>query len=89
MLLFLYEFFTKAQLGKHATKFELLKVPNIDKMKMLNREGVKQIDLRASLYQATTRYEDRKTKASGALRTLARHVMAVVDALGHWRRVGV
>jgi hypothetical protein len=80
MRLFLYEFFTKARLGKHATKFDLLKVPSLDKMKMLNREGVKQIDLRASLFQATTRYENRKTKALGALRTLARHVMAVVAA---------
>lgn len=75
--LFLYEFFTKAKLSKHAKKFDLLNIPNIDKIKMLDREGVKQIDLRASFYRATTDYEKRKSSAVGALRTVARHFKGV------------
>jgi hypothetical protein len=78
ILLFLYEFFTKAKLGKHATKFDLRKVPSLDKMKMLNQQGVKQIDLRATLYQATTQYEKRKNQASGVVRAVARHILSVV-----------
>ena len=78
ILLFLHEFFTKAKLGKHATKFDLRKVPSLDKMKMLNCEGVKQIDLRATLFQATTQYEKRKSQASGVVRAVGRHILAVV-----------
>jgi hypothetical protein len=51
--LFLYEFFDKAGLGDHATKFELMKAANVDKLKMLRTQGVKEIALNASLYQAT------------------------------------
>ncbi|HSQ21077.1 MAG TPA: hypothetical protein VLR92_11995, partial [Blastocatellia bacterium] len=36
---FLYEFFSKAKLGKHATKFDLLKVPKLDKLKMLRTQS--------------------------------------------------
>jgi hypothetical protein len=49
-------------------------------MKLLNQEGVKQIDLRATLYQATTKYEQRKKQASGVVRSVAHHIMSVVGA---------
>jgi hypothetical protein len=38
---FLYEFFNKAHLGKHSTKFDLLKAPHLDKLRLLDKEGVK------------------------------------------------
>ena len=82
ILLFLYEFFTKARLGKHATKFDLLKVPSIDKMRLLNREGVKQIDLRATLYQATTQYEAK------APSIWSRQNCGAPHDVGGWRREG-
>ena len=40
---FLYEFFAKAKLGKEFSMFELMKAPKIDKLKMLKKDGVKQI----------------------------------------------
>jgi len=78
--LFLYEFFAKAKLGKHANKFDLFKNPKLDKLKMLNTQGVKEIELRATVFQATAQYEKRKTKTSGLLRKIASHIQAVVGA---------
>lgn len=40
---FLYEFFDKANLGRYATRFDLMKVANVDKLKMLRTQGVKEI----------------------------------------------
>lgn len=78
--LFLYEFFTKAKLGKHATRFDLLKTPNLDKMKLLIADGVKEIQLRASLYQATMQYEKRKSTTAGVLRTIGTHLRKVIES---------
>jgi hypothetical protein len=50
--LFLYEFFKKADLGDAATMFDLMKVANVSKLKMLHAQGVKEIELKATLYQA-------------------------------------
>jgi predicted nucleic-acid-binding protein len=90
---FLYEFFEKANLGDHATKFELLKVANVDKIKLLHAEGVKEIELRASMYQATAQYEKRKSQASGMLRSVARQVRSVLggsdDAFDDSLRVNI
>jgi hypothetical protein len=77
---FLYDFFDKAELGAHSNRFDLLKVANVNKLKMLHSQGVKQIDLRASLYQATTQYEKRKSQAFGLLRQAARHINAILGA---------
>ncbi len=78
--LFLYEFFDKAGLGDHATKFELMKAANVDKLKMLKTQGVKEIALNASLYQATAQYDKRKSSTGGLLRAVAKHIQAIVQA---------
>jgi hypothetical protein len=78
--LFLYELFAKAKLGDWANKFELMKAANLDKLKMLRTQGVKEIALNASLYQATAQYEERKSTAGGLLRTLAKHIQAIVQS---------
>jgi hypothetical protein len=78
--LFLYGFFAKAKLGKHSNKFDLLKTPKVDKLRMLNSQGVKEIALRASVYQATAQYERRKANTSGVLRKIAAHILSVVGA---------
>jgi len=77
---FLYEFFAKAKLGKHSKKFELLKTPKLDKLNMLNSRGVKEIELRASVYKATAQYARRKSKTSGVLTKIASHIQSVVGA---------
>jgi hypothetical protein len=77
--LFLYEFFVKARLGDWANKFELMKAASVDKIKMLRTQGVKEIALNASLYQATAQYDKRKSTTGGLLRTLAKHIQAIVQ----------
>ena len=49
-------------------------------LKMLKKDGVKQIWLGAALYQATAQYEDRKNRTAGALRALANHLKKVVGS---------
>ncbi len=78
--LFLYEFFQKAGIGENANKFDLLKAANIDKLKLMKSEGVKQVELRASVFEATALYENRKATASGMLRTLANQIRKIVEA---------
>jgi hypothetical protein len=78
--LFLYEFFGKAELGETSAQFDLFKVANVDKLKLLTREGVKEIQIRASLYEATARYEKRRNQTAGIVRTIGRHIQSVVGA---------
>jgi hypothetical protein len=78
--LFLYEFFAKARLGDWANKFDLFKAANVDKLRMLRTQGVKEIALKATLFQATTQYEKRKGTTGGLLRTLARHIQAIIQS---------
>ena len=77
---FLHEFFAKAKLDKKYSMFELMKAPKMDKVKMLKQDGVKQIWLGASLYQATTKYENRKANTAGTLRKIATHIRKIVGA---------
>ncbi len=77
---FLHEFFAKAKLDKKFLMFELMKAPKMDKLKMLKKEGIKEIWLGASLYQATTQYENRKLTTAGSLRSLANHIKKVIGA---------
>ncbi len=76
---FLYEFFAKAKLGDHANKFELLKTPNVDKLRMMRTQGVKEIALKASVFEASAMYDKRKNTAGGLLRTLTKHLQAILQ----------
>ena len=71
---YLCDLFKKAALGDNAAKFDLQKVANIDKIKMLHKQGVKEIELRATMFQATHQYEVRKNEASGVLRSAAKFI---------------
>lgn len=59
---YLCDLFKKAALGDNAAKFDLQKVANIDKIKMLHKQGVKEIELRATMFQATHQYEVKKKR---------------------------
>ena len=72
------ELFRKAKLGDDATKFDLQKVANVDKLKMIEEQGVKEIDLTATLDEASVKYVKRKTAIGGGLRVLGRHLNAIL-----------
>jgi hypothetical protein len=69
---FFHEFFRVAKLKDDATQFELLKVANVDAVKFLQKQGVKEIELRAALYAATLNYHRRKGQTHSLLAGMAR-----------------
>lgn len=71
------QLFLKAKLGDDSQKFELQNVANIDKLKLIKAQGVKTIELKATLYEASTKYMDRKADASGAMGEAYKHIKAL------------
>lgn len=64
---FLQMLFDKAKLNKDAKKFILAKIANTSKLKLLHQRGVKEIEIRATTYDATARYLKRKSHVVGAI----------------------
>ncbi|MDI6797861.1 MAG: hypothetical protein QMD09_13000, partial [Desulfatibacillaceae bacterium] len=62
---------------KLLTRFNIEPVAKIDKMKLLQQEGVKKVSLNASLYEATIEYADRKTTKMNLLHGVAEEVLAL------------
>jgi len=73
---FCRDLFDRAKFGIEATQFDLMKIANVDKLKMIKAQGVKEIDIRASMYDATVSYLDRKD-AAGALGVVGKHLTAI------------
>lgn len=71
---FLYELFKKAKLRKDSIRFDLMKAADISKIKLLRSQGVKELEIRATLFQATADYERRKAHATGILGGAAKHI---------------
>ncbi|MEK8086889.1 hypothetical protein WNB94_10750 [Aquabacterium sp. A3] len=62
---------------KLITHFSVEPVVSIDKMKIIQQEGVKKIALNASLYEASTDYLERKTTKMTLLNGLANEVLTL------------
>lgn len=62
---YLADLFVKAHLHKNTTQFDLMKVADIKKVKMLKKQGVKELEIRATLYKATADYTNRKNQVIG------------------------
>lgn len=75
--LYCQELFRKSRRDAVATQFDLQKIADVDKMKIIQAEGVKEIEIRATLYAATTDYLKRKTEAAGAIGAVGKHLKAV------------
>jgi hypothetical protein len=76
---FIRELFAKAKLPPGYKNFDLMKVADISKLKMLHKQGVKELEIRGVLYQATALYEKRRARTSGALGAVGRHLKVVLD----------
>jgi hypothetical protein len=50
---FLYKLFEKAKLGADASKFDIIRRADIDKLKLIEKRGVEEIDLVSSISEAT------------------------------------
>jgi hypothetical protein len=62
---------------KLTTRFSIESVANIDKVKLLQSEGVKKIALNASLYEATMDYTERTTTKMTLLNGIAEEFVAL------------
>ena len=74
--LFFYRYFEKAKIWKESNRFDFMKVADISKVKLLHKLGVKELEIRASLYKATADYEKRKSHVIGLAGFLGKQVRA-------------
>ena len=75
---FLREIFKKAKLRKDAPHFELIKAANLNKIAFIKKHGIKEVELKATLYQASADYAKRKTQPFSILGAVAKQFRAVI-----------
>jgi len=75
---FLASLFKAANIRKDATNFELMKVANIGKIALIENQGVEEIELRGTLYDATIRYIHRNGQPLSLIREFAKQLRAVL-----------
>jgi hypothetical protein len=68
----------KADLPKQWARFELAKAADISKLKMLHSQGVKEVEIRGTLYKVTADYEKRKATMVGGLGAIGKHVKHLI-----------
>lgn len=62
---------------KLLTKFSIEPIADVDKIKLLHREGVKKVLLESSLYEATEEYNERTTTKMKLMNGVAQEVLAL------------
>lgn len=75
---FLSQFFVAAALRHDADKFELMKVADVGKIALLQSQGVKEVELRATTYKATADYTRRKGQPSWLLSEVWKQTKAIL-----------
>jgi hypothetical protein len=71
---FIVRLFEKAKVPPYYRNFFLMKVTDLSAVTLLQREGVKEVEVRASLYKATANYVRRKSQAAGIVGALAKEL---------------
>ena len=74
------DLFKKAGLKEKATAFDLQKQADIDAMDLINREGVKEIELQASCYDATASLSRRQNQATGVLGVITKQLRLLLGS---------
>ncbi|TIT67765.1 MAG: hypothetical protein E5W90_07785 [Mesorhizobium sp.] len=72
-----HQLLKKADIEDGADQFELQNVGNVDKLKMIKTQGVKAVEMRATLYQASINYVGRKSDTAGAVGAAFKHLKAL------------
>lgn len=75
---FFHQLFSKGKLPVDATKFDLMKVADMSKVKLLQMQGVKELEIRATLYQAAANYAKRKSHVAGVAGLVGKHIKALL-----------
>jgi hypothetical protein len=76
--LVLQDFFKLSGIRKDATQFDLLKIADVNKVKLLQSQGVAEIELRSTLSEATVNYNRRKHQPQSIVGAAAKHARAVL-----------
>jgi hypothetical protein len=74
----LQDFFKLASIRKDATQFDLLKIADVNKVKLLQSQGVAEIELRSTLSTATVNYHRRRLQPQGIIGAAAKQLKAVL-----------
>lgn len=74
---FLRELVKKAKLRGDAHQFDLMKIANLDKVKLIKDAGIKEIELKATMFQASADYARRKSQPFGSLGAASRQLKAI------------
>ncbi len=74
---FLQKLFEKANIEQNCTQFTLMNAANTDKLSRIHNEGIKEIQLKASLAHASAEYIRRKTHTIGAIGGVAEFFKAI------------
>jgi hypothetical protein len=75
---FLANFFEVAKIRKDATSFDLIKVADVSKLALIESQGVQEIELRGTLYDATARYIHRNGQPVSLIREFAKQFRSVL-----------
>jgi hypothetical protein len=86
---FVHAFFQKADIRKDSDKFDLQKVADVSKLKMLHKQGVREIVLKATMFQATADYEKRKAQPFSIVSAAARQFKALIKKTNDYTRDGL
>ena len=75
---FLQDFFKQAKIRSDAVQFMLAKVSDVSKIKLIQNQGIREIEIRAILYEATLTYNRRKAQAQSIVGAAAKHIRYVL-----------
>jgi hypothetical protein len=75
---FFYHLLEKARQPRNYRDFYLIKAVDINALTMLQRQGVKEIEIHGSLYKVTADYVRRQTHVSGVLGALGKEIKRVL-----------
>ena len=84
-----YDLFKKAALRSDSTRFELMKAADVTKIKMLQSQGVKEIELHATMYKASLDYAKRTSNVVGVLGSAARQIKALLKKPNDYTQDGL
>lgn len=80
---FLTEYFKAAEIRDDSDKFVLTKKADLTSLQLLKKEGVKEIELAATMYEATAHYQARKNQAFSVLGSASKAFKTLVGTSEH------
>lgn len=80
---FLVEYFKAAAIRDDSTRFVFMKVADISQLKLLRKEGVREVELSATVFEATAHYQARKDQAYGVLGKIGKAIKPLMGANEH------